>query len=51
MEDAGLDITEHGMYGYPEQFIPESELIGYSGGRSPRQPPQRLGPARDHARR
>jgi ammonium transporter, Amt family len=28
-EDAGLDITEHGMYGYPEQFIPEPELIGY----------------------
>ncbi|MCW3011791.1 MAG: ammonium transporter [Solirubrobacterales bacterium] len=28
-EDAGLDITEHGMYGYPEQFIPAPELIGY----------------------
>jgi len=28
-EEAGLDITEHGMYGYPEQFIPETELIGY----------------------
>ena len=27
-EDAGLDITEHGMYGYPEQFIPASELVG-----------------------
>ncbi len=25
----GLDISEHGMYGYPEQFIPESELVGY----------------------
>ena len=25
-EDAGLDIVEHGMYGYPEQFIPESEI-------------------------
>ena len=23
------DITEHGMYGYPEQFIPQSELEGY----------------------
>ncbi len=22
-EDAGLDISEHGMYGYPEQFIPQ----------------------------
>jgi Amt family ammonium transporter len=30
-EDAGLDISEHGMYGYPEQFIPAPELIGYGG--------------------
>lgn len=30
-EDAGLDITEHGMYGYPEQFIPASELAGGLG--------------------
>ncbi len=28
-EAAGLDISEHGMYGYPEQFIPEAELVGY----------------------
>ena len=28
-EDAGLDISEHGMYGYPEQFIPAAELVGY----------------------
>ncbi len=28
-EIAGLDISEHGMYGYPEQFIPEAELVGY----------------------
>ncbi|MCW3039704.1 MAG: ammonium transporter [Solirubrobacterales bacterium] len=28
-ESAGLDISEHGMYGYPEQFIPASELVGY----------------------
>jgi Amt family ammonium transporter len=27
-EDAGLDISEHGMYGYPEQFIPASEMVG-----------------------
>ncbi|MEV4420415.1 ammonium transporter [Patulibacter sp. NPDC049589] len=27
-EVAGLDIAEHGMYGYPEQFIPEAELVG-----------------------
>jgi ammonium transporter, Amt family len=31
-EDAGLDISEHGMYGYPEQFIPEPE---FPGGASP----------------
>src|ERR1044072_3863117 len=24
-EDAGLDISEHGMYGCPEQFIPQPE--------------------------
>jgi Amt family ammonium transporter len=28
-EAAGLDIAEHGMYGYPEQFIPQPELEGY----------------------
>jgi Amt family ammonium transporter len=27
-EDAGLDIVEHGMYGYPEQFIPAPEVAG-----------------------
>ena len=27
-EDAGLDIVEHGMYGYPEQFIPSSDMDG-----------------------
>jgi len=30
-EDAGLDISEHGMYGYPEQFIPAPELVGFAG--------------------
>jgi Amt family ammonium transporter len=25
-EDSGLDIVEHGMYGYPELFIPGSEI-------------------------
>lgn len=25
-EDAGLDISSHGMYGYPEAFIPQPEL-------------------------
>ncbi len=28
-ENAGLDISEHGMYGYPEQFIPAAELFSY----------------------
>ncbi len=28
-EEAGLDISEHGMYGYPDQFIPRSEQVGY----------------------
>jgi Amt family ammonium transporter len=27
-ELAGLDIAEHGMYGYPEQFIPDVEMPG-----------------------
>jgi Amt family ammonium transporter len=36
-EEAGLDISEHGMYGYPEQFIPAPELIGYSPAASVRQ--------------
>ena len=31
-EEEGLDISEHGMYGYPEQFIPSPELYGYGGG-------------------
>jgi ammonium transporter, Amt family len=34
-EDAGLDISEHGMYGYPEQFIPAPELVGYSPANAP----------------
>jgi Amt family ammonium transporter len=34
-EDAGLDITEHGMYGYPEQFIPQPEYPGASSGHLP----------------
>lgn len=25
-EDAGLDISSHGMYGYPEAFIPQEEF-------------------------
>jgi Amt family ammonium transporter len=34
-EDAGLDISEHGMYGYPEQFIPTPELVGYGASPAP----------------
>jgi len=34
-EDAGLDISEHGMYGYPEQFIPAPELVGYAPAGAP----------------
>jgi ammonium transporter, Amt family len=36
-EDAGLDISEHGMYGYPEQFIPQPEYSTglYTGGSMP----------------
>jgi ammonium transporter, Amt family len=30
-EEAGLDIAAHGMYGYPEQFIPQSEMGGLPG--------------------
>jgi Amt family ammonium transporter len=38
-EDSGLDIAEHGMYGYPEQFIPSAELVGYGGGPTATVPP------------
>ena len=34
-----LDISEHGMYGYPEAFIPPAELIGYGGGPTASVPP------------
>jgi Amt family ammonium transporter len=37
-EDAGLDISEHGMYGYPEQFIPAPELVGYAPAATPVRP-------------
>jgi Amt family ammonium transporter len=48
-EDAGLDISETGMYGYPEQFIPPSELVGpglpAAGGAQPRAAPAPVTPA------
>jgi ammonium transporter, Amt family len=34
-EDAGMDISEHGMYGYPEQFIPQPEYPGAASGPLP----------------
>ena len=37
-EEAGLDIAEHGMYGYPEQFIPVPELEGYGAAPATRVP-------------
>jgi len=40
-EEAGLDISSHGMYGYPEQFIPQPEYsTGLPGtvGAGPRVP-------------
>ncbi len=41
-EEAGLDISEHGMYGYPEQFIPQPE---YPGGPVPVPAPGAASPA------
>jgi Amt family ammonium transporter len=40
-ELAGLDISEHGMYGYPEQFIPQPE---YSTGAPLTHPPSAVAP-------
>ena len=37
-ESAGLDISEHGMYGYPEQFIPPEEYPGSGGAAAPPTP-------------
>jgi Amt family ammonium transporter len=41
-EEAGLDISSHGMYGYPEQFIPQPEystgLPSTIGGHPPARP-------------
>jgi ammonium transporter, Amt family len=39
-EEAGLDISEHGMYGYPEQFIPAPELVGYAVAQGSRDVPR-----------
>ncbi len=44
-EEAGLDISSHGMYGYPEQFIPQPEYstgipttMGNAGSAAPAAP-------------
>ena len=40
-EEAGLDIVEHGMYGYPEQFIPAPDgAAPLTAGRLPRPLPR-----------
>jgi Amt family ammonium transporter len=43
-ELAGLDISEHGMYGYPEQFIPAPELVGYGAAPQGTAPASGVGP-------
>src|SRR5215218_2563531 len=40
-EEAGLDISETGMYGYPEQFIPAPEMGGLPGAPAPPRRPLR----------
>jgi ammonium transporter, Amt family len=42
-EEAGLDIVEHGMYGYPEQFIPQSEIGAGLAGPPPTPAPATTG--------
>jgi Amt family ammonium transporter len=37
-EEAGLDIVEHGMYGYPEQYIPVPEAAPAGASASARAP-------------
>jgi ammonium transporter, Amt family len=44
-EEAGLDISEHGMYGYPEQFIPPEEYPGGAGIPAPAPAPATAAPA------
>lgn len=48
-EEAGLDISSHGMYGYPEQFIPQPEYstglpstLGGSGASAPAAAPAQM---------
>jgi Amt family ammonium transporter len=46
-EEAGLDISETGMYGYPEQFIPAPEMGGaFAGTPAPAAPPAGVAAAR-----
>jgi Amt family ammonium transporter len=46
-EEAGLDMAEHGMYGYPEQFIPAPELIGYAPPAGPAAAPTPVATSRE----
>jgi Amt family ammonium transporter len=46
-EEAGLDISEHGAYGYPEHFIPDAEASGHGA----RAHPARRGAAHAAQRR
>ncbi len=41
-ELAGLDISSHGMYGYPESFIPPGGVSGWRQARAVADPPDRL---------
>ena len=45
-EEAGLDIVEHGMYGYPEQFIPVPEQSGPARAGAPAAPAPVMAAAR-----
>ncbi|HMJ32273.1 MAG TPA: ammonium transporter [Baekduia sp.] len=47
-ELAGLDISEHGMYGYPEQFIPAPELVGYGAAPQGTRAADGVGPIATH---
>ncbi|QEC50183.1 ammonium transporter [Baekduia soli] len=47
-ELAGLDISEHGMYGYPEQFIPAPELVGYGAAPQGTAAASGIGPITSH---
>ena len=48
VETAGLDVSEHGMWGYPEFYIPVPGGYGTESARAPRplaRPPAQPAPA------